>query len=166
MFLDDHPAGLALVGDDGDHGEFLACAAHCQGHGCFSCQCIASAAYVCVSQGRLVTPVDFGTFVLGALLDTGVLALQPSLHSLRVLFEGALDGALRGEAQAGEVFAYAAHLQLDAVFLVDMLAHRCTAPQEEVHHELFGMLVDDDALNGVFLGWAQYPSVSPGASTA
>ena len=37
-------------------------------------------------------------------------------------------------------------------------------PQEEVHLELLGTFVDDDALNGIFLGRTEYPTVTLGAT--
>ena len=72
---DDHPAGLALVGDGGDHGEFLAGATHCQSHGGLACWCEASATHIGVGQGGLVTSMNFSTFTFGTLLDAGVFAL-------------------------------------------------------------------------------------------
>jgi len=96
--------------------------------------------------------VDFGPLLTGALLDARIFTLHPGLHGLGVLFVSALDEFLGREAPALEVFAHAANVQFDAIFLLDELAHGSAAPKKEVHLELFRAFVNDGALDAVFLG--------------
>jgi len=163
--VNDHPTRLALVGHRGNHRKLLTGTAHGHGHRCFARWCKASAAYIGVDQSRLIAPVNLSALGPGALLDAGVLALQPSLHGSRALLVSALDGLLRCEAPAGEVLADAAYLQLDAKFLFDELAHCGPAPQAEIHLELLGAFVDDQALDGLLLEHTEHPPIASGSST-
>ena len=101
----------------------------------------------------------------GALLDSRVLTLQPVLYSLGALLIRALDRLLRCEAPACEVFADAAHLQLDAEFMLNKLAYSSATPQAEVHLELLGPLVNDQALDSFFLYCTQHSTITSAASS-
>lgn len=63
--VNDQPAGFALVGHAGDHGEFVTGATDGQRHRSFSLGCIAAAAHIGIHQGGLVSPVNLGTFGAG-----------------------------------------------------------------------------------------------------
>ena len=103
-------------------------------------------------------------FSSGALLYGGVFTLKPGLHRSRALFVRAFDRLLRGKTPAREVLANAAYLQLDAKFLLNELSHRSSTPKAEVHLQLLRALVDDHALDGLFLGCAEHASVSSDSS--
>ena len=66
---------------------------------------------------------------------------------------------------SGQVLADAANLQCDTQLLFDELAHRRPTPEMTVHLELFGALVDDHALHGVFLKLTEHSPIASGAST-
>jgi hypothetical protein len=126
---------------------------------------VASAPHVGVDQGGLVTPVDLRPLGPGALLDSRVLTLKPVLHRLGALLVSALDRLLRREAPSSEVLADAAHLELDAEFLLDELAYGSTTPQAKVHLQLLGSLVNDQALNDFFLHRTEHPTITSAASS-
>jgi hypothetical protein len=79
--INDHPARLALVGDGGNHRQLLARATHCTGHGRLPCRYVTASAYIGVDQGGFIAPVNLRPFGLGALLNLGVLLIQPGLHA-------------------------------------------------------------------------------------
>jgi hypothetical protein len=56
---------------------------------------------------------------------------------------------LRCKAPARQVLADGAYLQPQTKFLLDELTDRSTAPQAEIHLQLFWARVDDQALNGL-----------------
>jgi hypothetical protein len=109
--------------------------------------------------------VDFATLCLGLFFNGRVVLIQPGLDRFRALFVCLLDGLLWGEAPACEVFAYGAHTQLQAAFLLDELHHSGAAPQEEVHLQLLGAFVADGLLDVGFLLWREQAGVALGAPT-
>ena len=86
--------------------------------------------------------MNFGAFFPGALLNPGIFAFKPCLYRRRALFISPLDRLLWGEASACQILAYAANMQLDAVFLFDELTDGCPAPQKEIHLELLRSFID------------------------
>jgi hypothetical protein len=78
------------------------------------------------------------------------------------LFVGSFDRLLRCETPAGEVLADAASLQLDPKFLLYKLTDCRAAPQVKVHLELLRALVDDHALDGVFLHLTERTTIASG----
>ena len=86
------------------------------------------------------------------------------MHRRRALIVGAFDRVLRREAPEREVIADTANLQLDAEFLFDELTHRSAAPQAEHYLVLFPALVDDHALDRVFLRLTEHSPMALAAS--
>ena len=90
-------------------------------------------------------------FGLGALLNLGLLLIEPSLYGFRALLVGFLDRLSRCEAAAFQVVAYRTYGQFYPKLLLDQLHHRGTTPQCKFHLQLLGPLVADRALNNGFL---------------
>ena len=101
-----------LIGHGGNHGKLFSCATHGHRHRGFARGGKASAAHIGIDQRRFISPMDFGAFLPGALLNPWIFAFEPPLHSLWVLFVGALDRLLRSEAPACKVFVHTANVQL------------------------------------------------------
>ncbi len=155
---------LSPIGHGGDHGELLSCAAHGHRDRGLACGREASATHIGVDQRRLVTPVKLCALMSGAFSNARVFPFKPRLNRRRTLFISAPDRLLRGETPARQVFADAANLQFDAVLVFDQLADRGTAPEEELHLELFRALVDEGAANRFFLHRAQASAIASHAT--
>jgi len=99
--IDDHPTRLAPVGDAGDHGQLLACAAHRVRHRCCTCRGVAPAAHVGVDQCRLVAPVNLASFSLGLRFDGRVVLIESSdlLAPLMQLLQGLVSCAFLVHAE-------------------------------------------------------------------
>ena len=85
-------------------------------------------------------------------------------QSLTALVVGELNRLLWREVPAGEVLADAAHLQLDAEFLLNELTHCNATPKAEIHLQLLRSAVNDQALDNVFLKRTEYATITRFAS--
>ena len=122
----------------------------------------ASATHTGVAQGRLIAPVHRSVLCAVSFLNAGISAFEPSLHDRGVLFVGSFDRLMRCKTPTGEVLAHAASLQLNAEFLLIELTDSRVVAKVKGHLELLGTLVDDYALDGIFLHLTEHAAMASG----
>jgi len=114
----------------------------------------------------LVTPVDFGAFLLGPGLDGGVRFPQPLPHLVGVLIPSMAARPLEGEAPPPQIPADGPLRQIEVEFLADQLADGTAGPQRRRDAQSLGLMRAQEALQEIGLRVGEDPARTHGASGA
>jgi hypothetical protein len=141
------PHVFSLIGDGRDHRQLVPGSANSVGLEGLCFGLVATAKYVRVYHGLLVTPVNVFTRCFGAFGHRRVLLIEPVLDGFGALLVGQADGLLRCEAPELEVFAHAAYWQFDAKRLPHQQKHRSANCQRKRQLQLLGAVLASLALD-------------------